>query len=131
MICWRRKETIVQIIFCVSLKNMAHFKGHFNTNYWAKFQIYAMIFSLSNSMVSKLCFVWKWLKYEVSCHTKMANPARKMASAWDSEPYQQSRNIKEALVRCFRLFDEAELTLRASAKVVSWILSTICVYPIS
>ena len=45
---------------------MPHLKGHFNTNYWAKFQIYAMIFSISNLMVSKLYFVGKLLNINTS-----------------------------------------------------------------
>ena len=40
---------------------IAHFKGHFNTNYWAKFQIDAMFFSILNLTVSELCFEGKCL----------------------------------------------------------------------
>ena len=45
---------------------MLHFKGYFNTNDWAKFQIDVMIFSISNLMVSKLYFVGKLLYINTS-----------------------------------------------------------------
>ena len=38
---------------------MPHFKGHFHTNYWAKFQIYAIIFLYFKFNAFKIMFCVK------------------------------------------------------------------------
>ena len=59
---------------------MLHFKGNFNTNYLSKFQIYAMIFSISNLIVSKLCF-GKMAEYSSVRYTRLVDKIQLLAFA--------------------------------------------------
>ena len=71
---------------------MLHFKGQFNTNYWAKFQIYAMIFSVSNLLVSKLYFVGKSLNINTSGpHECLTEFKSRLLQKYVKSTYQQKK----------------------------------------